>query len=139
AQRFGPDEAKWQWGQTGYHHALIMHPLSPAVSEAVRKQLDVGPAPRGGDGNTVGATGNTDNQLAGASFRIVADVGDWDAALGTNNPGQIGDPDSPHYRDLFGLWAEDKYFPVAYSRPRVESVAESVLMLIPPRPLSSGR
>ena len=102
-QRFGPDQASWKWGQPGYHHATITHPLSAAVSDDVRRRLDVGPASRGGDANTVGATGGGDNQLAGASFRIVADVSDWDAALGVNNPGQSGDPDSPHYRDLFAL------------------------------------
>ena len=96
------------------------------------------PAPLGpinatvSDGNTVSATGGTDNQLAGASFRIVADVGDWDASLGANNPGQSGDPDSPHYRDLFTLWSQDQYFPVAFSRPKVESVAEHVTVLVPP-------
>ena len=49
----------------------------------VRLRLDVGPAPRGGDGNTVGATGGADNQTSGASFRIVVDVGDWEKTLGT--------------------------------------------------------
>jgi penicillin amidase len=138
-RRFGADQANWKWGQVGYHHALITHPLSPAVSDDIRRRLDVGPVARGGDGNTVGATGGSDNQLAGASFRIVADLGDWDATLGINNPGQSGDPESPHYRDLFALWAEDKYFPVAYSRARVETVAESVTMLQPPRPLTPTR
>jgi penicillin amidase len=131
-QRFGPDATKWNWGQDNYHHILITHPLSAAVSEDVRKKLDVGPVPRGGDGNTVGATGGSDNQVAGASFRIVADVGDWDASLGVNNPGQSGDPDSPHYSDLFTLWSQNQYFPVAFTRPKVESVAEHVTILVPP-------
>ncbi|MDH4064066.1 MAG: penicillin acylase family protein, partial [Acidobacteriota bacterium] len=61
-KRFGPDMATWQWGQNAYHHALIRHPLSAAVNDATRARLDVGPAPRGGDGSTVSATGNGDNQ-----------------------------------------------------------------------------
>jgi penicillin amidase len=133
-QRFGTDYSNWKWGQNGYHHALIMHPLSAAVSDSMRSKLDVGPVPRGGDGNTVGATGGTDNQLAGASFRIVADVNDWDASLGSNNPGQSGDPDSSHYRDLFALWSEDQYFPVTYSRPKVEAAVDHVTILVPPPP-----
>ncbi|HEY9450823.1 MAG TPA: penicillin acylase family protein, partial [Gemmatimonadaceae bacterium] len=78
-----------------------------------------------------GATGGGDNQTSGASFRIIANTGDWDSSVGTNTPGQSGDPASPHYADLFQLWARDKYFPVAYTRPRVESVAERVTVLSP--------
>ena len=67
----------------------------------------------------------------GASFRIIADTGDWDRSVGTNTPGQSGDPDSPHYRDLFEPWAEGRYFPVFFSRPKVESVAEAKITLVP--------
>jgi penicillin G amidase len=133
-QRFGADQSKWVYGQPAYHYALIMHPLNPAVSADVRRKLDVGPAPRGGDANTVGATGNGGNQTSGASFRIVVDVGDWERAVGTNSPGQSGDPDSPHYRDLFALWANDRYFPVPYSRARVDAAAETRWVLAPARP-----
>jgi penicillin amidase len=101
------------------------------VNEDTRRKLDAGPAPRGGDATTVGATGNGGNQTSGASFRIIVDVGDWERAVGTNTPGQSGDPDSPHYRDLFPLWADDRYFPVPYSRARVEAAAEKRWVLSP--------
>ena len=130
-RRFGPDVGGWAYGRDGYHHALIRHPLSAAVNEATRARLDVGPLPRGGYANTLNATGNTDNQTAGASFRLVVDLADWDAALGTNTPGQGGDPASPRYRDLFAEWARDRFFPVVYSRPRVESVATERVLLSP--------
>lgn len=130
-QRFGADPAAWRYGQPGYKHALIRHPLSGAVSAEVRRQLDVGPAARGGYGVTLNATGNGDNQTSGASFRIVVDLADWDSAVGTNTPGQSGDPASPHYRDLFTAWANDRYFPVFYSRSAVESATESRLRLTP--------
>lgn len=129
-RRFGPEMSAWRWGQTQYHYVLIQHPLSAAVNDSMRRQLDVGPAPRGGDGLTVGATGSG-NQRSGASFRIIVDTGDWDAALGTNTPGQSGDPSSPHYRDLFALWATDRYFQVPYSRQRIEKVTESRMILAP--------
>jgi penicillin amidase len=130
-QRFGGDTAKWVYGQPAHHHVQINHALSAAVNDDLKRQLNVGPAPRGGDGNTVGATGAGGNQTSGASFRIVTDVGDWDLAVGTNTPGQSGDPASPHYRDLFELWANDRYFPVAYSRSSVESVTEHRTLLLP--------
>ena len=131
SRRFGADDSKWQYGQPGYKHALIGHPLSGAVNEEIRRQLDVGPAARGGYGVTLNATGNSDNQTSGASFRFIVDVSDWDAAVGTNTPGQSGDPASPHYRDLFEPWARDRYFPVFYSRPRIEAASESRLELTP--------
>jgi penicillin amidase len=65
---------------------------------------------------------------------MIADTEDWDHAVGTNAPGQSGDPDDPHYRDLFELWAEGKYFPVFYSRAKVESVAERTERLMPTEP-----
>ena len=72
-----------------------------------------------------------DNQGTGASFRIVADPQDWDRSVGTNSPGQSGDPASPHFQDLFAPWAEGRYFPAMYSRPKVESVTESKTLLLP--------
>jgi penicillin amidase len=130
-KRFGPDMQAWKYGQEKFHHALIRHPLSDAVNAATREKLMVGPLPRGGDGSTVSATGNGDNQTSGGSLKIIADTENWDNSVGLNTPGQSGDPDSPHYRDLFKLWAQGQYFPIAYSRPKVDSVTESVLRLQP--------
>lgn len=130
-RRFGPDMQAWKYGQEKFHHALIRHPLSEVVNAATRAKLVVGPLPRGGDGMTVSATGNADNQGSGGSLKIIADTEDWDNSVGLNTPGQSGDPDSPHYRDLFQLWAQGQYFPVAYSRKKVDSVAESVTRLSP--------
>lgn len=129
--KLGSNLAQWQYGQPRYHHALLRHPLGAVVNQETRRKLEVGPLPRGGYGSTPNATGNGDNQTGGASFRIIVDTGDWDRAVGTNTPGQSGDPDSPHYRDLFEMWANDRYFPVFYSRDRVEKVTEETLRLEP--------
>ena len=131
-KRFGGDMSAWKYGQEKYHHALVRHPLSDAVNAATIAKLNVGPLPRGGDGNTVSATGGADNQASGGSLKIIADTEDWDKSVGLNTPGQSGDPDNPHYRDLFPLWARGEYFPIAYSRAKVESVKESTLRLSPP-------
>jgi penicillin amidase len=130
-KKLGPDMSRWQYGQEKYHHALIRHPLGAAVKPEVRAKLDVGPMPRGGDSYTVTATGGGDNQTSGGSLKLVADLENWDNSVALNNPGQSGDPASPHYRDLFELWARGKYFPIFYSRPKVESVAEKTVTLQP--------
>jgi penicillin G amidase len=137
-EKLGRDMTRWQWGQNRYHHALIRHPLSAGVNAATRARLDVGPVPRGGDAFSPSATGGGDNQTSGGSFKIVADTSDWDASIGLNNPGQSGDPDRGHYRDLFQLWARGEYFPVYYSRAKVESVTEERVVLSPSQRASSA-
>jgi len=130
-QKLGPEFEDWVYGQKDYKHALIRHPLSPALNAELRDRLNVGPAPRGGNGFTLGNTGSGDNQTSGASFRIFVDTRDWDNTLGMNTPGQVGDPDSPLYDNLFELWANDKVFPAFYSREKIESVLFEKLDLIP--------
>jgi penicillin amidase len=127
----GPNEQDWVYGQPRYKHALIRHPMSAALPDSLRARFDVGPVARGGYGYTVNATGNGNNQTSGASFRIIADLASWDRTVATNTPGQDGEPDDPHYRDLFPLWAENRYFPLLYSRDRVETVTGRVTLLSP--------
>ncbi len=128
---FGPDPAQWRYGDPRFHHVRLRHPLSAALNEELQVKLDLGPLPRGGDGQTVNNTSDSDNQTSGATFRIIADLADWDRSLGTNSPGQSGDPKNPHYSDLFNPWAEGKYFPVYFSRTKIESAAEKTIRLEP--------
>jgi len=130
-ERLGPDMSRWQYGQEAFKHVLIRHPLSPAVDEATRALLDVGPAPQGGYDSTLNATRAGDNQTGGPSFRVILDAANWDNSVATNTPGQSGDPASPHYRDLFELWIDHQYFPLFYSRDKIDSVTESRLALEP--------
>ena len=130
-RRLGPEIDRWQYGQAAFKHATLRHLLSDAVNPEQRARLDLGPLPRGGSAHTLNSTSDADNQATGASFRVIADVADWDRSLGTNTPGQSGDPASPHYRDLFAPWARGDYFPVAYSRAQVEAATEAKTTLTP--------
>jgi penicillin amidase len=121
-ERFGADMEKWELG--AYHHATIIHPLSSALNVEQRARFDVGNMARGGDSYTVTATGGDDNQNSGGSLKIIVDTENWDNSIAQNNPGQSGDVNDPHYRDLYELWARGQYFPILYSRPRIESVTE---------------
>ncbi|MBL7852644.1 MAG: penicillin acylase family protein [Cyclobacteriaceae bacterium] len=127
----GNDTSAWVYGQEKLHHVRIKHPMSNAVDEATRAKLEVGPLPRGGYGATPGVTSNSNNQSTGASFRIVADLSDWDKTMFTNAPGQSGDPASPYYRNLFRSWAEDRHFPVYFTRDRVNASVRERLTLAP--------
>ncbi len=102
--------------------AVLLRNLEEAVASLRQKP--------GGDSYTLNNTGG-DNQTSGASFRIIVDTGGWDRAVGSNTPGHSGDPDSPFYDNLFELWANDRLFPVFYSRERVESVAAERTMPVP--------
>jgi penicillin amidase len=129
--RFGPDAEKWKLG--AYHYARIFSPMSDAVRGDLEDKFDVGHFPRGGDGFTITATnGPGDNQVTGGSFKIIVDTGNWDNSVGLNSPGQSGDIRDPHYRDLYELWARGQYFPIFYSRSKVESVEENKFVLAPP-------
>lgn len=129
--RLGADPDDWSYGQRKNKHITITHPLSDLVDQSMRQKINFGPVARGGYGETVNATANNLNQTHGASFRILVDTEDWDKTLGINSPGQSGDPASPHYRDLFPIWAENGYFPVFFSKEKVQSVAEGTTVLRP--------
>jgi len=129
--KLGSDPQQWQYGQAKYKHISIKHPLSAWVNQHMQSRIDFGPLPRGGYGLTPGANGTTDNQTAGASFRIVVDLEDWDKAVMTNTPGQSGNPDSPFYRNLFEEWANDRYFPALYSKDKILKNAAEKIQLIP--------
>ncbi|MEV0522975.1 penicillin acylase family protein [Streptomyces sp. NPDC050439] len=128
----GDDPADWSWG--ALHHAHPHHPIAALLAGTAPEWAAVGPAPRGGSGDTVGAAayGPGFRQTAGATFRIVVDVGSWDDSVAMNSPGQSGVPGSPHYDDLFASWAADGSFPLLYSREAVEKHTRRTITLRPP-------
>ncbi len=130
-KRLGPDPADWRWGDL--HRIGLRHLWSGRFPDELRTAAEIGSAPRGGSGNTVGNTSynSTFHQRSGASFRMVIDVGNWDASVAMNNPGQSGDPRSPHYKDLFESWANDEAFPLLYSRGAILEAAEARIELVP--------
>ncbi len=126
--RLGADSSSWRWG--ALHIAPFTHALS---TNAERRALfDLPAVERGGDGNTVNNTsGGGFRQNHGASFREILDVSDWDRSVATSVPGQSGQPGSKHYGDLLPLWAEGKYFPLLYSKQKIEAMAKERLTLGP--------
>jgi penicillin amidase len=123
----------WTWGKL--HTATFVHPLAAAGPEYA-KAFNLGPVERGGDGLTPnnGRYNDKFQQIHGASYRQVFDLADWDRGRVTSVPGQSGQPGSPHYGDLLPLWAEGTYFPLPFSRAKVEELAAHRLTLKPARP-----
>jgi penicillin amidase len=121
-RRFGADTTAWRWGTM--HVAELRHPLARA--------FDLPAVSRAGDANTVFATGGANyRQTAGASYREVIDLGNFDNSVAINVPGQSAQPGSEYYDDLLPLWGSDRYFPLVFSRARVEAETKHVLRLEP--------
>ena len=128
----GKDSTTWRWGrlQTSY----FSHPLASLADPATREKINVGPFPRAGSAYTVNQSSYRSQdflQVNGPSFRIVVDVGNWDNSQAMNTPGQAGDPDNQHYRDLAEKWAKGEYFPLLYSQSAVENATTQKLELLP--------
>ena len=130
----GTDASKWQWGRL--HQSKPPHPLVEAVDDATRAMLTVGPLPDGGSAYTPNQSAYRTSDFLrtnGPSFRVIIDVGNWENSRAVNMPGQSGDPLSPHYRDLAPLWLNGKYFPLLYSRAKIERATEARITLVPGR------
>lgn len=128
----GPDPRQWNWGKLQFN--LSEHPFAAIVDDATRARINVGPIEKNGSAFVPSASGyrvSDFRQTAGPSVRVVIDVGNWDNSRAVNHPGQSGDPDSPHYRDLAQMWRNGQYFPLLYSRKAVENATEKRIRLVP--------
>jgi penicillin G amidase len=119
-----------RWGDV--HKVTFRHPLS-TLDPSIAKAFNIGSFGRGGDANTPNNTRFNDKfeQIHGASYRHLIDLADWDKAIATSTPGQSGQPGSPYYSDLAPLWAKAEYFPLAFSREKVDGVLKHKLKLTP--------
>jgi penicillin G amidase len=128
----GPDPHSWAWGRL---HVAKWEPAVAALADPqLRAQMSLGPLATPGSASTPRAQTYRASDFvvtAGASVRMVMDAGAWDNSMVMNSPGQSADPFSAHYRDLFPLWAEGRYVPLAFTREAVDRVAERVIALTP--------
>jgi len=132
AGRLGPDMADWRWG--ALHHIHLVPAAAGAADPVTRAAMSHGPVALPGSASTTCAATYRMEDFAvvtGASFRMVLDVGAWDNSRVINSPGQSGDPASPHYNDLFPLWAEGGYVPLLFTRDAIERAARLVITLAP--------
>ena len=130
--RLGPDMNGWAWGRL--HHAAWSPAIAVLADPTLKAAMSVGPEPIPGGASSPRAGAYapaTFDVNHGASVRMVIDVGAWDNSMVVDTPGQSGDPASPHYRDLFPLWAAGTYVPLLYSRKAVEAQAERVISVRP--------
>jgi penicillin G amidase len=133
-QRLGPDMTTWTWGRL--HRATFEPAVAALADPELRAQMSVGPLQTPGSSSTPRAQAYKASDfsvVAGASVRLVMDVGAWDNSVAMNTPGQSDDPMSAHYRDLFPMWAQGSYVPLRFSRAAVDADAEDLIHLSPGR------
>lgn len=134
-QQLGTDMAQWSWGRL--HHATFEPAVAGLADPALKAQMRLGPLQTPGGSSTPRAQsyrGSDFAVTAGASVRLVMDVGAWDESVAVNSPGQSADPMNAHYRDLFPLWAGSGYVPLRFTRAAVNTEAEQILHLQPAPP-----
>src|SRR5258708_4017456 len=100
-----PHRDAWRWGVA--HTLVLRHPLGES-------KFNLPPIPRGGDSTTVNASGRQGG--TGASWREILDLADWDRSVMTNVPGESGDTERKHYRDLLDDWVAGRYHPLPFRR-----------------------
>jgi penicillin amidase len=133
-QRLGADMTAWAWGRL--HRARFEPAIAILADPELRAQMSVGPLETPGSSSTPRAQAYRPTDfavIAGASVRLVMDVGAWDNSVAMNSPGQSDDPMSAHYRDLFPMWAQGSYVPLRFSRAAVDRDAEELIHLSPGR------
>jgi penicillin amidase len=131
-QRLGPDMTTWAWGRL--HRATFEPAVAVLADPELRAQMSVGPLQTPGSSSTPRAQAYRASDfsvIAGASVRLVMDVGAWDNSVAMNTPGQSDDPMSAHYRDLFPMWAQGSYVPLRFSRAAVDRDAEDLIHISP--------
>ena len=109
----GPDPSKWRYGPM--HRRTFPHPFVQA--------FDLPTIERNGGAGAVAADG--------ATYREILDVADWDRSVVTNVPGQSGQPESPFYGNLLALYERGEYFPLVYSKNRINAESAHKLVLRP--------
>jgi penicillin amidase len=137
-RRLGNDPRRWQWGRI--HTVTFRHPLGKWNADAAAL-FSRGPFPAGSDGFAPNQSSFNERFEAqmGATYRQVFDLADWDRGRATSAPGQSGQPGSPYYDNLIAPWEKGEYFPLAFSRKKVEEVAAHRLLLLPGQFGSGGR
>jgi penicillin amidase len=112
-RRQGADMSAWRWGKS--HSRPFEHSFVPTF-----------------DLPTIERDGGTGAVMAdGASYREIIDTADWDRSVVTNTPGQSAQPESEYYGNLLPLWDKGEYFPMLYSRAKVDQNASHKLTLKP--------
>ena len=127
----GPNVEDWQWGKL--HQ--ITHPHPMATSFELSALYNTGPSPTSGGNSIVRAAGHglkiPYSVVSGSTYRFIADLSRPDRLQSVQTIGQSAHLGSPHYRDQFALWLENRYHPLWMSEQEVLEHLESEVVIRP--------
>lgn len=144
--RLGRDRGAWQWGRLHtYEWITDSTRMAPYMSagqrsgiNALKRYLDRGPYPAGGDHGTLNVAAYSwgrdfDTWLIPA-MRIVVDFAADEPLIGLNSSGQSGNPASPHYADGIEAWLKGGYMSFPFKSENLDKVyGNQRLLLMPAR------
>lgn len=131
--KFGPDLAKWQWGEL--HHLTFKHPFGS--QGLLAGAFNVGPISLAGARETVWAAafGWGDDLsfpvLWGPVFRHMYDFGAPEQSGFVLDLGQSGWPGTPHYQNALPDWKEGRLWPASMEGGEYGKKALGILKLTP--------
>ena len=99
----GEKKDDWRWGRV---NILSLRSLQPAVATE-RRAL-----PLRGDAFTLWRGGNGAPVTAGATWRMVIDLGNPEQIFAVTPGGQSEDPAHRHYDDQVKFWVDGQYLPL---------------------------
>lgn len=128
----GKDPQDWQWGEL--HTVTFLHQVMDSFP-FVRNAFNRGPFQTSGGSEIINATGwdpDTPYQVDWLpSMRMIVDLSNLDNSLSIHTTGQSGHAYHPHYIDMAELWRKIYYHPLPWDPRRIQSQAESLLILRP--------
>ena len=128
----GKDPTNWQWGEL--HTVTFLNQVMDSFP-FVKKVFNRGPFPTSGGNEIVNATGwDPDNPYVVdslPSMRMIVDLNNLDNSLSIHTTGQSGHAYHPNYIDMADLWRKIYYHPMPWDSRRIQSQAESLLILKP--------
>jgi len=134
--RHGADMAAWQWGDA--HSATLSHRIFGRVP-VLRDLVDLSVPTDGGEytvnrgGMRVAGEGPF-RHVHGAGFRAIYDLSDLDNSRFIIATGQSGNPLSPHFGDLVGMWRDGGMITLAGSAAELADTGLGTLTLVPEAP-----
>jgi penicillin amidase len=127
----GSGPANWDWGKL--HAVIFEHPMGR--QPPFHLLFNRGPIDFGGSTHTVAnarvSLSEPFKVLTGTSYRMIADLGDWNASLATIPTGASGHPLSRHYFDQNQGWLDGSGHPMLFDRANIESALAGRLKLTP--------
>jgi penicillin amidase len=128
----GNDPTDWRWGEL---HTITFKNQVMDSFPIIKKAFNRGPFQTSGGSEIVNATGwESDNPYVVnwlPSMRMIVDLNNLDNSLSIHTTGQSGHAYHPHYIDLADLWRKIYYHPMPWDIRRIQSQAESLLILRP--------